>query len=94
MGWGASGRSHLNNGLAHSYLAEKAELGKERAIALYKALDDRSIRSKLRTDCSFRRAGKLKLASKTPAHPGARSRNFEAVQAEVDPTRRCLAQAT
>lgn len=42
VGWGASGRNggHLNNGLAHSYLAAKAELGKERAIALYKALDD------------------------------------------------------
>src|ERR1700736_6678442 len=38
---GASGRNggHLNNGLAHSYLAAKAELGKERAIALYRALD-------------------------------------------------------
>ncbi|TIR88522.1 MAG: FAD-binding oxidoreductase, partial [Mesorhizobium sp.] len=42
VGWGASGRNggHLNNGLAHSYLSAKAELGKERAIALYRALDD------------------------------------------------------
>ncbi|RWF99519.1 MAG: FAD-binding oxidoreductase, partial [Mesorhizobium sp.] len=41
VGWGASGRNggHLNNGLAHSYLSAKAELGKERAIALYRALD-------------------------------------------------------
>ena len=38
VGWGASGRNggHLNNGLAHSYLSAKAELGKERAIALYR----------------------------------------------------------
>jgi len=38
---GASGRNggHLNNGLAHSYLAAKTELGQERAIALYRALD-------------------------------------------------------
>ena len=42
VGWGASGRNggHLNNGLAHSYLAAKAELGRERAIALYQAFDE------------------------------------------------------
>ena len=42
VGWGASGRNggHLNNGLAHSFLAAKAELGEDRAIALYRAFDD------------------------------------------------------
>src|SRR5829696_8869363 len=42
VGAGASGRNggHLNNGLAHSYLAAKAELGAERAKALYRAVDD------------------------------------------------------
>jgi glycine/D-amino acid oxidase-like deaminating enzyme len=42
IGWGASGRNggHVNNGLAHSFIAAKAELGVERAVALYRALDD------------------------------------------------------
>ncbi|NEJ74439.1 FAD-dependent oxidoreductase [Rhizobium phaseoli] len=91
VGWGASGRNggHLNNGLAHSYLAAKAELGKERAIALYKALDDsidtiETLIEEEKIDCSFRRTGKLKLASK-PQHFQAIARNFEAVHAEVDP---------
>ncbi|RUM24014.1 FAD-binding oxidoreductase [Rhizobium vallis] len=91
VGWGASGRNggHLNNGLAHSYLAAKAELGKERAIALYKALDDsidtiEALIAEEGIDCNFRRAGKLKLASKAQ-HFQAIARNFEAVNAEVDP---------
>ena len=91
VGWGASGRNggHLNNGLAHSYLAAKAELGEERAIALYRALDDsidaiEALIAEEAIDCNFRRAGKLKLASK-PRHFEALARNFEAVHAEVDP---------
>jgi glycine/D-amino acid oxidase-like deaminating enzyme len=91
VGWGASGRNggHLNNGLAHSYLAAKAELGRERAVALYKALDDsidtiEAIIAEEGIDCNFRRAGKLKLASK-PQHFAAIARNFEAVHQEVDP---------
>lgn len=91
VGWGASGRNggHLNNGLAHSYLAAKAELGRERAIALYKAFDDsvdaiEALITEEGIDCNFRRAGKVKLASK-PQHFEAIARNFEAVNAEVDP---------
>ncbi len=91
VGWGASGRNggHLNNGLAHSYLSAKAELGRERAIALYRALDDsidtiEALIAEEGIDCNFRRAGKLKLASK-PQHFEAIARNFEAVHAEVDP---------
>lgn len=91
VGWGASGRNggHLNNGLAHSYLSAKAELGKERAIALYRALDDSidviaGLIAEENIDCNFRRAGKLKLASK-PQHFDSIARNFEAVHAEVDP---------
>ncbi|MBP2234626.1 glycine/D-amino acid oxidase-like deaminating enzyme [Sinorhizobium kostiense] len=91
VGWGASGRNggHLNNGLAHSYLAAKAELGKERAVALYRALDEsidtiEALIAEEGIDCNFRRAGKLKLASK-PQHLAAIARNFEAVNAEVDP---------
>ncbi|GJD53072.1 Gamma-glutamylputrescine oxidoreductase [Methylobacterium crusticola] len=91
VGAGASGRNggHLNNGLAHSYLAAKAELGPERARALYRAFDDavdtvEGIVAAEGLDCAFRRSGKLKLASK-PAHLAGLARNFEAVHAEVDP---------
>jgi len=91
VGWGASGRNggHLNNGLAHSFISAKAELGTERAIALYRALDDsvdtiEKIIAEEGIDCNFRRAGKLKLASK-PQHFDAIARNFEAVHREVDP---------
>lgn len=91
VGWGASGRNggHLNNGLAHSFLSAKSALGVERAVALYKAFDDsidtiEAIIAEEGIDCNFRRAGKLKLASK-PQHFDAIARNFEAVHKEVDP---------
>jgi glycine/D-amino acid oxidase-like deaminating enzyme len=91
VGWGGSGRNggHLNNGLAHSYLAAKTELGKERAIALYRAFDEsidtiEALIAEEGIGCNFRRAGKLKLASK-PKHFDALARNFEAIHAEVDP---------
>ncbi|WP_429932402.1 NAD(P)/FAD-dependent oxidoreductase [Agrobacterium vitis] len=91
IGWGASGRNggHLNNGLAHSYLGAKAELGKERAIGLYQALDSsidtiEALIVEEGIDCNFRRAGKLKLASK-PQHFEGLARNFEALHEEVDP---------
>ncbi|WP_027487977.1 NAD(P)/FAD-dependent oxidoreductase [Allorhizobium undicola] len=91
VGSGASGRNggHLNNGLAHSYLAARQELGKERAIALYKAFDCsidtlETLIAEEGMDCNFRRAGKLKLASK-PQHFDGLARNFEAIHAEVDP---------
>ncbi|GAC1045381.1 NAD(P)/FAD-dependent oxidoreductase [Rhizobium sp. No.120] len=99
VGYGASGRNggHLNNGLAHSYIAAKAELGKERAIALYHALDAsidtlEAIIAEEGIDCNFRRAGKLKLASK-PQHFEGLARNFEAVHAEVDPDTALLSAA-
>lgn len=99
IGWGASGRNggHLNNGLAHSYLGAKAELGKERAIALYKALDSsidtiEALIGEEGIDCNFRRAGKLKLASK-PQHFEGLARNFEALHAEVDPDTALLSPA-
>ncbi|MEI1251329.1 NAD(P)/FAD-dependent oxidoreductase [Rhizobium aouanii] len=91
VGWGASGRNggHLNNGLAHSFLSAKSALGVGRAVALYKAFDDsidtiEAIIAEEGIDCNFRRAGKLKLASK-PQHFDAIARNFEAVHKEVDP---------
>ncbi|MGY2049723.1 NAD(P)/FAD-dependent oxidoreductase [Methylobacterium sp. JK268] len=99
VGAGASGRNggHLNNGLAHSYLAAKAELGPERARALYRAFDDavdtvEAIVAEEGIDCAFRRSGKLKLASK-PAHLAGIARNFEAVHAEVDPDTALLSAA-
>lgn len=91
VGSGASGRNggHLNNGIAHSYLAAKQHLGPERAKALYRAFDDsvdtiERIVAEEKIDCAFRRTGKLKLASK-PAHMDALARNFEALHREVDP---------
>jgi len=91
VGSGASGRNggHLNNGIAHSYLAAKAHLGADRAKALYRAFDDsidsieRIVREET-IDCAFRRSGKLKLASK-PAHMDTLARNFEVLHQEVDP---------
>jgi glycine/D-amino acid oxidase-like deaminating enzyme len=99
VGAGASGRNggHLNNGLAHSYLDAKAALGPERAIALYKALDAsidtlETLIAEEGIACDFRRAGKLKLASK-PTHFEAIARNFEAVNREVDPDTALLSAA-
>ncbi|MFO1148027.1 MAG: FAD-binding oxidoreductase [Alsobacter sp.] len=99
VGSGASGRNggHLNNGLAHSFLSAKAHLGRERAIALYRALDDsvdliEQIVAEEGIACDFKRVGKLKLASK-PAHFEAIARNFEAVHGEVDPDTALLSRA-
>lgn len=90
VGYGGSGRNggHLNNGLAHGYLSAKEHLGETRAKALYRAFDDavdtiERIVEEEAIDCSFRRAGKLKLASK-PGHFDAIARNFEAIHREVD----------
>ncbi|MCT8266318.1 FAD-binding oxidoreductase [Afifella sp. JA880] len=98
VGYGGSGRNggHLNNGLAHSYPAAKEELGADRAKALYRAFDDaidtiERIVAEEKIDCSFRRAGKLKLASK-PEHLSAIAKNFEAVHNEVDPETALLAK--
>ncbi|UPG74731.1 FAD-binding oxidoreductase (plasmid) [Roseomonas gilardii subsp. gilardii] len=99
VGSGVSGRNggHLNNGLAHSFLAAKASLGTERAIALYHAFDDavdtvERIVAEEGIDCAFRRSGKLKLASK-PEHLPAMARNFEALHREVDPDTAMLSRA-
>lgn len=91
VGAGASGRNggHLNNGLAHSFIAAKQHLGPERAKSLYRAFDEsidtiERIISEEAIDCDFRRAGKLKLASKA-AHVASISENFEAIHRDVDP---------
>lgn len=87
---GGSGRNggHLNNGIAHSYAEAKAHLGAERAHALYRAYD-RSIEmieaviAEEGIACDFRRAGKLKLASK-PSHLAGLRADFELIHREVD----------
>lgn len=91
VGFGASGRNggHLNNGIAHSYLAARAEFGAEKARALYRAFDAgvdfiEQLVAEEGIDCAFRRAGKLKLASK-PQHMAGIRANYEAIHAEVDP---------
>ena len=99
VGFGASGRNggHLNNGLAHSYLAARNAFGADRAQAMWRAFDDgidtiRRIIAEESIDCDFRLAGKLKLASK-PAHMDSIARNFEAIRAEVDPDVALLSRA-
>jgi len=99
VGHGGSGRNggHLNNGLAHSYLAAKTSLGPERAQAIYRTLDAavdtiERIVNEEGIACDFRRAGKLKLASK-PTHFEQIARNFEAVNREVDPDTALLSRA-
>lgn len=88
---GASGLNggHVNNGLAHNYLAARRRFGVEGAQALYRAFDaavdtvERIVRDE-GIDCGFRRSGKLKLAAK-PSHVDGMRRNFEALHAEADP---------
>jgi glycine/D-amino acid oxidase-like deaminating enzyme len=99
VGAGGSGRNggHLNNGIAHTYAAAKAQLGPERAHALYRAFD-RSIAmieqviAEEDIACDFRRCGKLKLASK-PSHVAGLRANFALVNREVDPDTRWIARA-
>lgn len=99
VGYGASGRNggHLNNGIAHSYLAAEAEFGAEKAKAVYRAFDQgietiERIIAEEGIDCAFRRSGKLKLASK-PQHYEGLARNFEAIHRAVDPDTALLTKA-
>lgn len=90
IGAGGSGRNggHLNNGIAHGYADAQSHLGPERARTLYRAYD-RSIDmiadviAEEGISCDFRRAGKLKLASK-PGHVAGLRANQELVAREVD----------
>lgn len=98
VGAGGSGRNggHLNNGIAHSFIDAKAQLGAERAKKLYRAFDAsvmtvKSIVDEENIDCDFRKSGKIKIASK-PAHYDALARNFEAIHKDVDPDTRLLSK--
>ncbi len=99
VGFGASGRNggHLNNGIAHSYGHARETFGPDKARAIYKAFDDgiatiERIIADENIDCSFRRSGKLKLASK-PAHYESLARNFEALHNDADPDTAMLSRA-
>lgn len=99
VGFGASGRNggHLNNGVAHGWEAAKQRLGEDRARALYRAYDAsietiEQIAREENIDCAFRRAGKLKLASK-PEHVAGIAKNFEALHREIDPDTELLSRA-
>ena len=91
VGAGGSGRNggHLNNGVAHGYAEAKAHLGAGRAEALYRAYDRsidmiEAVIAEEGIACDFRRAGKLKLASK-PSHVAGLRANQALVAREVDP---------
>jgi glycine/D-amino acid oxidase-like deaminating enzyme len=99
VGFGASGRNggHLNNGVAHSFTGAIATYGAATASAMYKAFDDgidtiERIIAEEGIDCNFRRAGKLKLASK-PLHYEGLARNLEAINRTVDPDTAMLTRA-
>lgn len=91
VGFGASGRNggHLNNGLAHGFADAVSRFGIEKARAVYKAFDEgietiERLIAEEGISCDFRRAGKLKLASK-PGHFEGIARNCELINREVDP---------
>ncbi|WP_413204933.1 NAD(P)/FAD-dependent oxidoreductase [Rhodospirillum sp. A1_3_36] len=99
VGFGASGRNggHLNNGIAHGYADAMKALGREGARDLYRAFDAsvdtiEALVAEEGIDCAFRRAGKLKLASK-PTHYDSLARNFELINKEVDPDTALLSAA-
>ncbi|WP_339760936.1 FAD-binding oxidoreductase [uncultured Hoeflea sp.] len=99
IGAGGSGRNggHLNNGISHGYAEAKAHLGAERAHALYRAFDHsidmiEEVIAEEGIECDFRRAGKLKLASK-PGHIAGLRANFELIHKDVDSGTRWIDQS-
>jgi glycine/D-amino acid oxidase-like deaminating enzyme len=92
VGYGASGRNggHLNSGHFASFGAAKAHFGDARARRLWRAFDDsidmiEAIIKEEKIECSFRRGGKLKLASKS-SHVKGLQAMCEEVRREVDPS--------
>jgi glycine/D-amino acid oxidase-like deaminating enzyme len=85
---------HVNNGMAHSFVAVAAKHGVDRARELYQAFDaavdavERIVREE-KIYCDFRRAGKVKLAAK-PAHFASIAKNYEMISREVDPDTQLL----
>jgi glycine/D-amino acid oxidase-like deaminating enzyme len=99
VGAGGSGRNggHLNNGLSQDLRGAERHLGVERARGLYRAYD-RSIEMIEETiaeegiACDFRRAGKLKLASR-PSHVAALQAGCAHLRETADPDARWLSAA-
>ena len=96
IGNGASGRNggHLNNGMAHGYGAAMKRFGAERARAFYHLYDAgidfiEALSEEEGIDCNFRRAGKLKFASK-PGHVAGLRASYDLIRQEVDPDTRFL----
>lgn len=87
----ASGRNggHCNNGLAHDLAGLAAQIGIERASALYRVFDDgvdtvEALVKEEAIDCDFTRNGKIKLAAK-PAHFAKLQKTAELLKATVEP---------
>ena len=92
----ASGRNGgmCNNGFAQDYGTMSAKLGRERAVALYRAFDAgvdkvEAIIAEEAIDCHFARVGKLKLAAK-PEHYDKIVRSQELLARDVDPETRLV----
>jgi glycine/D-amino acid oxidase-like deaminating enzyme len=92
VGYGASGRNggHLNSGHFASFGAAKAHFGDSQARRLWRAYDDsidmiEAIIEEEKIECSFRRGGKLKLASKA-SHVKGLQAMCEEIRREVDPS--------
>jgi glycine/D-amino acid oxidase-like deaminating enzyme len=90
VGYGASGRNggHLNSGHFASFGAAKARFGESKAHHFWQAYDDsidmiEAIIEEEKIECSFRRGGKLKLASK-PSHVKGLQAMCEEIRREVD----------
>ncbi|TIP99811.1 MAG: FAD-binding oxidoreductase [Mesorhizobium sp.] len=92
VGYGPSGRNggHLNSGHFASFGAAKAHFGEAKAHRFWRSYDDsidmiEAIIAEEGIDCSFRRGGKLKLASK-PSHVKGLQAMCEELRREVDPS--------
>jgi glycine/D-amino acid oxidase-like deaminating enzyme len=90
VGYGASGRNggHLNSGHFASFGAAKAHFGDAKARRLWEAYDAsidmiENIIQEEKIECSFRRGGKLKLASKA-CHVNGLQAMCKEIHREVD----------
>lgn len=98
IGHAASGRNGgmCNNGFAQDYAAMTASLGVDVANRLYHSFDaavdtvERLVREES-IDCSFARAGKLKLAAK-PEHYDKLARTQALLAAQADPDTRMVSR--
>jgi glycine/D-amino acid oxidase-like deaminating enzyme len=96
VAYGASGRNggHMNSGMSSSYDTAAQTFGPERARMLWQSYDRsidmiEEIVEIEKIDCSFRRSGKLKLASKA-SHVSRLRTMGESIRTNVDPSVRWL----